>query len=397
MTHNPKAITVVPIAQPLRLLLVEDNTHDAVVFRRAFQQSDVPHQISECYRGEQALDLLLLNPSAFDLVVVDYKLPGMTGLDLCRELIRQQFPLPVVILTGAGTEHLAVEALKAGVADYIIKDPGRGYLDLLPIVLPQAVRQYRDRLARQQAEETLRQSEKELHRYSLELQARNEELDRFAQTVAHELQTPLANIIGFADTLRNYEMTEEERKKYTCLIVEIGQKMSNIIHDLLLLTSVRKLNVQPTPLDMNKVVAEAQTHLAGMVEQYQAKIIIPDSWPTALGYGPWIEEVWTNYISNAIKYGGRPPVVELGVTSQPDGMVCFWVRDNGAGLTPDEQDQLFKPFTRLKDAKIKGNGLGLSIVRHIVEKLGGQVGVTGQNSQAEGATFSFTLPGSEDL
>jgi len=82
-----------------------------------------------------------------------------------------------------------------------------------------------------------------------------------------------------------------------------------------------------------------------MLEEYQGEVIWPDTWPVALGYGPWVEEVWVNYLSNAIKYGGQPPRVELGATVQVDGMVCFWVRDNGRGLTPEEQARLFTPFT----------------------------------------------------
>ena len=93
--------------------------------------------------------------SSFDLVVTDYKLPGMSGLSLCQELLNHQVSLPLVLLTGAGSEPLAVEALKSGVHDYIIKDPNGGYLNLLPVVLPEVVRQYHDRLARKQAEEDL--------------------------------------------------------------------------------------------------------------------------------------------------------------------------------------------------------------------------------------------------
>ena len=95
-------------------------------------------------------------------------------------------------------------------------------------------------------------------------------------------------------------------------------------------------------------------------------------------------------MSNALKYGGQPPRVELGATEQEDGTVRFWVRDNGHGLTPEEQARLFTPFTRLDQVSAKGHGLGLSIVRRIVEKMGGQVGVESQVGQ--GSTFVFTLP-----
>jgi two-component system sensor histidine kinase/response regulator len=103
-----------------------------------------------------------------------------------------------------------------------------------------------------------------------------------------------------------------------------------------------------------------------------------------LGYAPWIEEVWANYISNA---RGQPPQVTIGATAQPDGRIRFWVQDNGSGLSTEAQQRLFTPFTRLEQAHIKGHGLGLSVVQRIIEKLGGQVGV-----ESMGSTFYFTLP-----
>jgi len=117
-------------------------------------------------------------------------------------------------------------------------------------------------------------------------------------------------------------------------------------------------------------------------------------WPIALGHAPWIEEVWVNYLSNAIKYGGWPPRVELGAMEQGDGIVRFWVRDNGSGLTLEEQTRLFTPLTRLDRVRAKGHGLGLSIVRRIVERLGGQTGV--ESEVGQGSVFFFTLPACTD-
>ena len=147
------------ISSPLRILLVEDDEHDRLSFRRAFQKGQVACEITEYVRAEDALEKLRVETSSFDLVVVDHDLPGMSGLDLCKELLNEGIPLPLVILTGKGSEALAVEALKAGVDDYMIKDPGQGYLDLLQVVLPDVVRKYGDRTARKEAEEALRESE----------------------------------------------------------------------------------------------------------------------------------------------------------------------------------------------------------------------------------------------
>jgi signal transduction histidine kinase len=112
-----------------------------------------------------------------------------------------------------------------------------------------------------------------------------------------------------------------------------------------------------------------------------------------LGYAPWVEEVLTNYLSNAIKYGGQPPRVEVGWSPQADGMIRLWVRDNGPGLAAQDQQALFAPFTRLAPVRAGGHGLGLSIARRIIEKLGGQVGVASRGVPGQGSEFFFALPG----
>lgn len=242
---------------------------------------------------------------------------------------------------------------------------------------------------RKQAQEALRQ-------YTLELQARNEELDAFAHSVAHDLKNSLGRIIGFAEFLEeNYAtLSDEELCNYLHMVAQNGRKMGNIIDGLLLLSSVRQAEeADIKPLDMARIVSEAQGRLTDLIESYQAEIILPDTWPMAIGYAPWVEEVWVNYLSNAIQYGGQPPRVEVSASIEADGNVRFSVRDNGPGLTPEEQARLFTPFTQLAQARAKGHGLGLSIVRRIVERLGGQVEVKSQIDQ--GSVFTFALPGAK--
>jgi signal transduction histidine kinase len=203
-------------------------------------------------------------------------------------------------------------------------------------------------------------------------------------------------MVGYAEVLEEdaSSMPAEAVRRYLRTIAQNGRKMTNIIDELLLLAGVRKIKqVELVPLDMLAVVIDAQDRLADLIEAHQAEIILPDTWPTAMGHGPWVEEVWVNYISNAIKYGGRPPRVALGASQQADGAVRFWVRDNGPGLKPEEQARLFRSFERLDRVRAKGHGLGLSIALRIVEKLGGQVGVESQVGQ--GSVFSFTLPSAE--
>jgi PAS domain S-box-containing protein len=219
------------------------------------------------------------------------------------------------------------------------------------------------------------------------------ELDAFAHTVAHDLKTPVTALMSYGLYLLDgyADMPEAEIREHLETIVQAGQEVNGIIDALLLLASVDKMEKVPvSPLNMGEIVAEAQKRLATLIVQARARISGPVTWPVALGYAPWIEEVWVNYLSNAIKYGGEPPVVTLGAAIQPDGKIRCWVRDNGYGLTAEEQQRLFTEFTRLHGSRVEGHGLGLSIARHIVEKLGGQVGV--ESTIGTGTEFSFTLP-----
>jgi signal transduction histidine kinase len=169
-----------------------------------------------------------------------------------------------------------------------------------------------------------------------------------------------------------------------------SRKMTNIIDELLLLAEIRKVDVKPVPLNMTMVVNDARARLSNLIDAQQALVIVPPSWPPVLGYAPWIEEVWVNYLSNALKYGTQPVEMELGATPLRDGSVRLWVRNKGPELSKKVRSELFKPFVRLKQVEAQGHGLGLSIVRRIVEKLCGEVGV--DNEPGYGPIFSFTLP-----
>ncbi len=266
-----------------------------------------------------------------------------------------------------------------------------------------AWRLYANTLEQRRLESLVQQRTRELRELNIRLQAqnaeleeRNTELDAFAHTVAHDLKNPLAAIIGFGSLLEMslvQGQADEQLIQNTRRIVQAGRKMNYIIEEILLLSTLRKVaDVTLEQVDMAQVVKEALTRLQMEIEQTDAHIEMPSSWPCVCAHPAWVEEVWTNYISNALKYGGRPPYIILGwdeIPDQPD-QVRFWVRDNGPGLTPEEQGRLFTMFTRLDKVRAKGHGLGLSIVRRIVEKLGGGVGV--ESTLGEGSTFWFTLP-----
>ncbi len=217
------------------------------------------------------------------------------------------------------------------------------------------------------------------------------ELDAFAHTVAHDLKNPLSVIIGLselvADRLR--ELGDEETAQLADDQLNMAFKIVRIVDELLLLASVRQESVTLSALKTEIIVAEARSRLSRQIQQRGAEISMPRNWPVALGYAPWVEEVWENLLSNAIKYGGSPPCIELGATREGD-LIRFWVKDNGAGITPEAREHLFAEFNRKATHHGGGHGLGLSIVRRIVEKLGGSVGV--ESTPGQGSTFSFTLP-----
>ena len=211
--------------------------------------------------------------------------------------------------------------------------------------------------------------------------------------VAHDLKSPLSNIIGSSDWLQARPgLPADEQMAYITIIARNAVKIDNIVDELLLLAQVRYANIERTPSDMGRIVADAQARLTFLIKEYQPEIHAPLSWPTALGYVPWIEEVWVNYLSNAIKYGGTPARIDLGSDILPDSEVRFWVHDNGPGIAPDVQAKLFIAAGENFKARATGYGLGLSIVRQIVEKMGGQVGVQSDGVPGKGSTFYFTLP-----
>ena len=232
----------------------------------------------------------------------------------------------------------------------------------------------------------------ELWQRSAELRRRNEELDAFGHTVAHDLKTPLALVAGYGELLDGGldDMSVGERRRALDGILNGTAHMESIIEELITMAGLREQAVEMHPLDMGAIVTRViERQLAHLIERYDAVVDRPASWPAARGHAPWVEQIWANYISNALKYGGRPPRITLGADLLQGGALRFWVQDNGAGLSDEELGQLFKPFSQINGGE-PGHGLGLSIVRQIVEKLSGHVGV--ESTPGGGSRFSFTLP-----
>lgn len=239
----------------------------------------------------------------------------------------------------------------------------------------------------------LQRSQAQLREQVSALQAQNKELEAYAHMVAHDLKEPLTALIISVDSIDHFSnLTREELKEYLRQIGSMAYGMNSIVNSLLLFAEVSKAEAPVGPVQMDRVVANVQDRLSHMIQERQAQIVLPEAWPDAIGYGPWIEEIWANLLSNALKYGGRPPHVELGASARSDGMLRFWTRDNGPGIPPEDRTRLFTPGNSIGRLSQSRDGLGLPIVYNIVEKLGGQVGV--ESEVGKGSLFFFTLPAS---
>jgi two-component system, sensor histidine kinase and response regulator len=362
------------------VLLIEDNDAEAFLLQEMLfgVSSAQPFDLVRAKRLEEGLRCLA--EDAYDVVLLDLLLPDSAGLSTFSQVYdKAPDDMPIIVLSGLDDRNLAIEAVRLGAQDYLVKTDVDGNL---------LVRSIRYAIERKQTEQAMRER-------AVELQLRNRELDAFSHTVAHDLRSPLTVILGYAELIEeSYETIESDMLlTYVQGIMKQGQKANAIIQELLLLSSVRKSDVKVEALDMLKVVEGAIERLKYPIEDSRPKITIPETLPTALGHAMWVEEVWFNYISNALKYCDPSPEISIGGERNGDDQVRYWVRDNGPGISEPDQASLFVPFTQISQVKSDGYGLGLSIVRRIIEKLSGHVGV--ESEPGSGSTFYFVLPAAD--
>lgn len=359
----------------IRVLCIEDDPGTAELIRLYLEETGC--DIETVYDGESGLAELYVRP--YDVVLVDNKLPGFTGIDVIEKMHEySDFPPSVIMITAAGDEQSEDEAIKAGANDYIVKDTAGSYLHKLSKVINQAV------------------EKRELYRHQHELVAQQEqligELKAFTYAIAHDLKQPLTMLNSSLDLLERYIQRGDGAKIDRKLLVmhQIVDKMNETLNGLVELSRLReaeepKLNC----IDMNLIVADILDQLDGVIRENGAEIILQPNLPAALGLRSWVESLWYNFISNAIKYGGSPPRIEIGALQNEDHSTYYWIKDNGRGLTTEEQEIIFMPFARLQERRASGHGLGLAIARQIAWRLGGEATVSSVPGQ--GSTFGFTL------
>ena len=324
--------------------------------------------------GAQAIEKTRL--ATPDLVLLDVRMPDMDGFEVCRRLKEDPGTanVPVIFMTAIDDTAHKVEGFGLGAVDYITK----------PI-------QREELLVRIQHHLQLHRLQKELLSKSEDLAQKNAELEAYGHTIAHSLKTPLAAANRFLEILTKYKADNLSEEQVHLAQQALGAlaMTGEVVEALLLLSMVAQQSVEAQPLDMGRLVGQALTQLTDLQARTKATVKLPKTWPLASGYAPWVGEVWLNLISNALKYGGSPPHLELN--GAPDGShVRFWVRDNGQPLSDGERMRVFVPFTRLHQERAAGHGLGLATVQRIISRLGGRVWVNA--APAGGNEFCFTLP-----
>jgi signal transduction histidine kinase len=390
------------------LLITTENEKDLDKLEEALlgessNQQDETYMIDCASQGEEGLKMVeesIKRNEPYAVAFVDVRMPpGLDGIETISKIWEIYPDIQIVICTAYSDYSWQDLYDKFGNTDnlLILKKPFDN-IEVRQLAYTLSKKWELNKIANLKMNEMERIVEKR----TKELQERNEELDNFAHTVAHDLKNPLGVIIGFAQILNEEysEFSEKEIRNYIKHIAHDSNKMNNIINELILFASLRKTEINIDILNMSDIVTKAINSLSQMIEKNNAEIILPDTFPAVLGYASWVEEVLVNYISNAIKFGGKHPRIKLtadtGKTDKvPEGMVRFCVHDNGPGISHKNQARLFKKFERLDQVKIEGHGLGLSIVRRLIKKLGGQVGV--ESEIGKGSIFYFTLPAKENL
>ncbi|MCP5106442.1 MAG: response regulator [bacterium] len=325
--------------------------------------------------------ITLLGSQTFDAVLLDLFLQESQGLGTLKTVSGKNPNIPIIVLTRLVDENTTMHAVEMGAQDYIVKD------DMTTALLTKSIIYA---IERKRTEEQLRQHSNDLERI-------NEELDTFSYTAAHDLKAPLRTISNFsAFLLEDYsDKLDDEGKEYLNLIVDGARRMETLIDDLLSLSKISKIKNPYESINMVQLVNDAKDRLGMLIEEKNVLFRVDDNLPYAYGDAIKMEEVFFNLVANAIKYNESPqPVINLGVKNGEKGHV-FFVKDNGIGILEEHFGLIFQIFHRLhgKEEYGGGTGIGLPIVKKIIEEHGGKVWV--ESEPGKGTTFFFSIPKKE--
>lgn len=230
-----------------------------------------------------------------------------------------------------------------------------------------------------------------------ELEAKNAELERFTYTISHDLKSPLVTITGFLGYLERDALSGNSEKVRSNIvrITTAAQKMQALLNDLLELSRIGRLMNRPENVSFKEIVQESLERVRGRLEANNVSIKLQNEFPVVNGDKTRLIEVLQNLVDNSAKFSGtnERPSIEIGTMGiDLEGNSIFFVRDNGIGIQPEFQERIFGLFNKL-DQTVEGTGIGLTLVKRIVEVHGGKIWV--ESELGKGATFYFTLPGNK--
>jgi signal transduction histidine kinase len=379
------------LPKPLKILLIDDDEDDCVLTQSLL--AEIEHlEIELEWESRYDTALSLIATKAYHAYLVDYRLGEHTGVELLQRIIEQGIKAPVIMLTGLGSETIAVEAMRAGAADYIPKSAVSR--QALERILTNSVEKYLLRLAIEEKHLALAMSNQELRR-------RNDEIQHFYHTVSHELKTPLTAMREFVSIVLE-ELTgplNEQQREYLQIAKDSCDQMTFHLNDLLDATrlDIGKLRISPRQTSIAPVVTQVIASMALSANQAGVQLqqeLQPDLREVFIDERR-INQVIANLIGNALKFtaqGGRI-TVRVSDDSQHPGHIRISVHDTGCGIEQDNIERIFDRLYQVRDElgqRADGLGLGLYISREIVRLHGGELSV--ESTPGVGSVFSFYLP-----
>jgi signal transduction histidine kinase len=359
-----------------RILVVEDDAVDREATRRVLEASGQPVSVREVADGQACLAALDEEP--FDCVLLDFRLPDMDGLDVLRAQSKGGGAAPVLMMTGEGSEEVAVKAMQLGAADYIVKHnrlSGQSLAGRIRLAMERAALR-RDKEAAEMA-----------------LAASHAELEQFAYSASHDLQEPLRMVRSYLQLLeRRYgDSLDAAAHEYIGFAVDGAERMQHLIDDLLQLSRLNRKTDGFVPVDLGKVLTAVRRDLEGRLAEGGGDLTV-ETLPTVLADEIQMVRLFDNLIGNALKYRhpDRPPMVHVAAAARRGGWQIT-VRDNGIGIEPRFFDRIFMVFQRLHSRReYQGTGIGLALAKKIAERHGGRIWVTSQ--PGVGSAFHVFLP-----
>jgi two-component system sensor histidine kinase/response regulator len=374
------------VAEDVGILVIDDERGIREGCRRALAPLGYRVDVSDT----GAAGLRMLQEGSYDLVLLDLMMPGMSGMEALDRILAIDPDIVVIIITGYATVESAVKAIKEGAYDFVSKP---FTADDLILVVNQGLEHRRLSLDNRRLR-NIEEEAKELGRAKAELEKLDAMKSRFMLTVAHELRAPIAAIQGYLGLILDGYADDDAHEMVESAYRRCGELLDSL-QDLLTLAHMKEkaTEVKKTTVSVAQTLEEVTSLLKAEAERKGLTLKVHiSSRPEMLADAEHLRQLWTNLISNGIKYTPRGGKVVVSL-DQKDGHVVGTVSDTGVGIAADDIPRIWEEFYRTAQAKSMeehGTGLGLPIVKEIVETYGGTIDVESQLGQ--GTTFRFTLP-----